>query len=192
VRQHISRYGQSQAGYTLVEVVVSAAIGAILLAGLSSVIYTSTNAAKTAVSRIEASGQIRNFELRAYDDFALSSIPLIPAGCGGTQASPCTTQSIKLTGKQVANLGVPAPSPYYYAATYTWEGTAAACGAPPPPCFLDRTVDPNTRHVATGVSAFSWYLDGTALDRTVVVSLTVTVGTYSDSQTFRFRPQVNP
>jgi hypothetical protein len=63
-------------------------------------------------------------------------------------------------------------------ATYTWDGSK----------FLDRASGPTTIHVATNVTAFRWYID----TNTVVVNLTVTVRSYSQSQTFRFYPRLNP
>lgn len=82
---------------------------------------------------------------------------------GCTPASPCTTP-IALS-----------------AVTYRWDGSN----------FLDRAFNDNlyTVHAATNVTAFSWYVD---TNTTVVVNLTVTVSTYSESQTFRFYPRVNP
>jgi pantothenate synthetase len=43
--------------------------------------------------------------------------------------------------------------------------------------------------MATDVSAFAWYVD---TNSTVVVSITVTVQSYSESETFRFYPRINP
>lgn len=82
---------------------------------------------------------------------------------GCTLASPCTSP-IALS-----------------AVTYRWDGSN----------FLDRVFNGSlyTAHAATNVTAFSWYVD---TNSTVVVSLTVTVSTYSESQTFRFYPRVNP
>ena len=68
-------YARGQGGYTLVEVIVASAIGAILMAGLTSVILTSVRANNIASSRIEASSQIRSFQFSAYDEFARSDIP---------------------------------------------------------------------------------------------------------------------
>jgi len=175
----LRRYARGQAGYTLVEVIVASAIGAILMAGLTSVILTSARANNIASSRIEASSQIRSFQFFAYDDFARSGIPE-PSGCG-TKGDPCTTQPIVLTGQQVANVATPAPSPYQV--TYAWDGTS----------FLERTANNvPTIHAAVGVTGFSWYVDGTAPHQTVVVSMTVTVRSYDESQTLRFYPRVNP
>ncbi|TMC54345.1 MAG: type II secretion system protein [Chloroflexi bacterium] len=148
---------KGQGGFTLVEVIISAAIGALLLSALTSVVLTSWRGAMIATSRVEASSQIRNFEYLAYDDFARSATP-----SGG--ACPCTTQPLLLSG-----------------VTYTWDGRS----------FLDRAVANTgaTEHAATDVSAFSWYVD---TNSTVVVSLTITIQAYSESQTFRFYPRVNP
>lgn len=176
MRRRLSRYARGQAGYTLIEVVIASAMGAIVMGALTSVILTSVRAGNTATSRIEASGQIRNFVLQAYDDFAGSEVP-----DRSTCAPAPSACSIVLTGTRVSNSITPTQGPY--TVTYTWNGTA---GTP-----LDRQVGGNSAHVATSVSAFSWYLDGIAPYQTVVVSLTVTVQAYSESQTLRFYPRVN-
>lgn len=173
------RYARSQAGYTLLEVVIASAIGAILMTALTSVILTSVTANNTATSRIEASGQIRNFEFFAYDDFAHGSMPA-PTGCG-TVSNQCSMQALVLSGPQVDNSLTPVGTQV----SYTWDGSE----------FLDRQVgaDPSTAiHAATNVTGFSWYVDGEAPYQTVVVILTVKVQSYSESQTLRFYPRVNP
>jgi prepilin-type N-terminal cleavage/methylation domain-containing protein len=164
---------RGQGGYTLVEVIISAAIGALLLAALTSVVYTSWHASTIASGRVEASSEVRNFEYFAYDDFARSSLPNA-GGC--VPSSPCTTQPLSLTGVKVSNS---TPLPSGTSVTYSWDGSQ----------FLDRTVAGVSEHMATDVTAFSWYVD---TNTTVVVSLTVTVQGYSQSQTFRFRPELNP
>ena len=170
----LRRYRHSQGGYTLVEVVIAVALGALLMSALTSVVYTSVGAANIATSRIEASSQIRNFEFFAYDDFARSPLPA-PSGCVGVPPTSCT---IALTGQQVTNSTTPTPAPY--PVTYSWDVSSG---------FLERTVGSNPAiHAATNVSAFSYYLDSST--RTVVVSLTVKVVSYSESQTFRFYPRV--
>ena len=187
-------YLRSQGGYTLIEVVIACAIAAVLMSGLSSVILTSVRAASTAASRVQASSQIRNFQFRAYDDFASSGVPVLPAGCG-TRSSPCTTQPLTLIGVQVTNSAVPVPSTSQV--TYSWDGTE----------FLDRRVQGHPpRHAATGVSDFSWYLDNSSGNPTIVMSLTVTVPSpnsvglgsaflgdpYSESQSLRYYPRLIP
>ena len=166
---------RGQNGYTLVEVIIAVALGALLMSALTSVVLTSWKAANIASSRVEASSQIRNFELFAYDDFARSSAP-IATGCA--LSSPCTTQPLVLNGYQVRNT---TPVPDSVQVSYTWDGSS----------FLERAVAGTgvTEHAATNVSAFSWYVDTNA---TVVVGLTVTVQAYSESQTFRFDPKMNP
>ena len=172
MRTAIAKYVRSQGGFTLVELIVASAIGLALLTALTSVFLTASRSVNAATNRIEASGQIRNFELFAYDDFAQSSVP-VPGGCG-TVGNPCTTQPLPLSGT--------------YAVSYVWDGSA----------FLDRQIGTNSIHMASNVTAFSWYVDSSSLHPTVVISLTVTVPNlgdllaYSDSQTFRFVPQVNP
>jgi len=167
-----------QGGYTLIELMVASAIGLIVMSGLTSVVLTTWRAGTIATSRIEASGQIRAFEFVAYDDFAHSGVSNL-GSC--TKQAPCTTQPIVLTGTQVNNSGQPVPA---YTVTYTWDGSS----------FLDRFVAASgtTTHAATNVSALSWYLDGSAPNQTVVVTLTVSVQAYSETQTFRFYPRVNP
>jgi prepilin-type N-terminal cleavage/methylation domain-containing protein len=176
VKLTIATYARSQGGYTLVEVVIACALGAVLMTALTSVTLTSFRAGNIATSRIEASGQIRNFEFYAYDDFAGSAIP-DPSTC----AAPPNPCSIVLSGKRVSNSITPAPAPY--SVTYRWSGTP---GTP-----LDRTFAGNSKHLATTVTAFSWSVDGTGPYRTVVVNLTVKVQDYSESQTWRFFPRVN-
>ena len=167
---------KSQGGYTLIEVIISVAIGAILMAGLSSVILTSVRASSVATSRVEASSQIRSFQFFAYDDFAHAGL----AGLGAcTQSAPCTTQPITLTGTQVNNSGQPVGA---LTVSYAWDGSD----------FLDRNVGGTPIHAATNVTSFSWYLSASAGLPTVVISMTVTVQAYSESQSFIFYPRVNP
>jgi prepilin-type N-terminal cleavage/methylation domain-containing protein len=178
-RGRLPRYARSQSGYTLIEVVITAAISAVVMSALTSVVLTTFNASKVATSRIQASSQIRSFQFFANDDFAHSGVP-DTSGCG-TAASPCSTQPLVLNGVQVSNSVSPAPAPYQV--TYTWDGASV----------LERqTSGGGDVNAATNVSAFSWYLEGASPRLTVVVSLTVTVGAYSQSQTLRFYPQVNP
>lgn len=176
-----ARYLRSQSGYTLIEVVISLAIGVILMTALTSVVLTSTRAADIASSRLQASAQVRSFEYFAVDDFAGSGIPQT-ATCGSDAGSPCTTQPIVLNGTSVSNSVAPTPAPKQV--TYRWDDSTG---------YLDREVGASPAiHAATNVSAFSWYVDTTSGSPTVVVSLTVTVSAYSDSQTLLFYPRVNP
>jgi prepilin-type N-terminal cleavage/methylation domain-containing protein len=156
VKAPISRLRTGQDGFTLVEVIVTLALGVILLSAVSSVVLTSWRGAATASSRVVASSQMRNFQTFAYDDFAKTNISSL-----GACATKCSTP---------INLGA--------AVTYTWDGSN----------FLDRKNSQATIHAATNVTAFSWYLDA----NTVVVKLTVTVPPYSESQSFRFYPRLNP
>ena len=174
----LAGYARSQSGYTLVEVVIALAVGVIVMGGLTSVMFTGWRAGETATSRVEASAQIRNFQSFADDDFAQSRMPT-PGGCG-TSANPCTTQAIVLNGWHVTNSTNPMSSPYHV--TYSWDGSQ----------FLDRQVGSSSQHAATSVTLFAWYVDVSTPHPTVVVSMTVTVGTYSESQTLRFLPQLKP
>jgi prepilin-type N-terminal cleavage/methylation domain-containing protein len=174
----LSRHARRQDGYTLVEVIITCALGAILMSALTSVILTSVRAGITATSRVEASGQIRSFQSFAYDDFAHSGVPS-PTGCG-TAGNPCTTQPIVLDGLRASNS--PTPAVTQYVVTYRWDGTSV----------VNRQVGSTIKHAANSVTDFSWYLAGTGQYRTVVVRMTVTVQSYSESQSLRFYPRVNP
>ena len=182
-------YAKSQSGYTLIELMVASAIGVIVLSGLTSVVLSSVRAGRVATSRIEASSQIRSFQFDAYDDFALSqvcagaSLPTtcngVPtlSGCARGNPPPCT---ISLSGLQASNAPVPVLSPVQV--TYTWDGVN-----------VDRKVGPNpARHAATNVTAFSAVIAGSYPYQTVVVTMTVDVQSYSETQTLQFYPRVNP
>jgi prepilin-type N-terminal cleavage/methylation domain-containing protein len=163
-------YLRSQGGYTLIEVVITAAIGAVVMSALSSVVLTSFRATMTATSRVEASTQIRNFQFRAYDDFARSRLPT-PSFC----QSGCNPTQITLAGDQIMT---PPATTQALTIVYQWDATTG---------FLDRTVSSApAKHAATNVSAFEWHLEG----NTVVVNLTVKVYDYSESQVLRFYPRV--
>ncbi len=172
----VGRYAKSQGGYTLVELMVASAISVFVLTGLTSVVLTSFRAGGIATSRIEASSQIRSFQFDAYDDFALSGLPAI-SGCAPGGLPPCT---ITLSGLQASNATAPVAVPYQV--SYTWNGVN-----------VDRQVGSNpANHIATNVTAFSASFDGTAPYQTVVVTMTVTVQAFSQTQTLRFYPRVNP
>lgn len=171
---------RGQGGYTLVELLVASAIGVVVLWGLTSVVFTFWRASTEATDRVAASSQVRSFEFFAYDDFALSTVP-VPSGCPATAASPCTTQPIVLQGTQASNTNSPSLSPYQV--TYAWDGSN----------LLDRqTSGSPSNHVATGVTAFSWYITGSPPHQTVVVTISVTVQSYTETQTLSFYPRLNP
>jgi prepilin-type N-terminal cleavage/methylation domain-containing protein len=170
------RHG-NQAGYTLIELVIATALGVIVTGALTSVVLTGVMAANSATSRVEASGEIRNFELAAYDDFALSRLPVDP-DCA--KSKPCTVKPLELNGfTKPATRGNKAP---VKKVTYTWKSGLR-------PQVVTREAESN-RVVASNVTAFGWYLEGP----TVVVQLTVTVRFYNashvQSQTLRFYPRV--
>ena len=180
MKSGVSRHATSQAGFTLVELLVASALTLLVMSVLVQVVLTTWRAGTTATSRIEASGQVRNFQFYAYDDFAHANLP-VPAGCAATAASPCTTQPILLQGVQASNSINPTTSAYDV--TYAWDGTN----------LLQRQAAGNpATNAAADVSAFSWYLDGPAGHQTVVVTISVTVQSYTQTQTFRFNPRVNP
>lgn len=172
---------RAQAGYTLIELIIASAIGLMVMGAMTSVVLTMTLGANTATSRIEASAQIRNFQLTAYDDFALSRPPAT-TGCG-TQVSPCTTQDMVLQGDRMPNqtAGIAAP----FTARYTWD---------PSTKVLTRFVGAASRVVASNVNDYSWYVDATGAHPVVIVGISVTVGfyntRYTESQSLLFYPRV--
>jgi prepilin-type N-terminal cleavage/methylation domain-containing protein len=169
MNRDVRRYATSQGGYTLVELIVASAIGAIVMAGLSSVFLTTWRAGTTATSRIEASAQLRNFQYDATDDFALSTTPVI-SSCAPKDPPPCT---IGLSGWKYSN-------PVLYSVNYKWDGVN-----------VERTIANGPAiHAATNVTAFSAYIDSS--NQAVVVTLTITVRAYAETQTLRFYPHVNP
>jgi prepilin-type N-terminal cleavage/methylation domain-containing protein len=176
MRAYLRRSARSQAGFTLVELLVASVIGVIVMTGLTSVVLTTWRAGSVATSRVEASGQIRSFQFDAYDDFALSGAPTL-TNCAPSSPPPC---SITLSGLQASNSVPPVTAPY--TVTYTWDGTN-----------VDRQVGSGApKHAATNVTAFSAVLSGTAPHQTVVVTLTVTVQAYVETQTLQFYPHVYP
>ncbi len=172
---------RSQAGYTLIELIIASAIGLMVMGALTSVVLTMALGANTATGRVEASAQIRNFQLTAYDDFSLSRPPA-PTGCG-TPGTPCTTQDMILAGSRMPNpIGsVAAP----FTARYTWDSSQQT---------VTRFVGPASRVAASGVTAYSWYIDRSGAHPVVVVSMTVVIAfyntSYAESQTLLFYPRV--
>jgi prepilin-type N-terminal cleavage/methylation domain-containing protein len=179
-----SRRHRAQAGFTLIELLIASALGLIVMSGLASVVLTTSRASQTASDRVEAAGQIRSFQQSAYNDFAGSSLPVLPGGCGSSSA-PCTHSPIQLQGCQMSNSN--APSLLRRTVIYAW---------PTGSDHVLRQIGTNSHTAATNVTAFSWYVDSTSPNKSVVVTLTVTMGTsgtaISQSQTMRFYPRVDP
>jgi len=171
-----------QGGFTLIELIVATAIGLIVLSAMTSVVLTSVLGDNAATGRVEASAQIRNSQLMAYDDFAASRPPTA-AGCG-TKAAPCTTQPMTLAGYRVPNQAGAGAVPF--SATYTWDPTGQT---------ITRSVGGGIQVAAGSVTSYSWYVDSTGGDPVVVVTLRVTVAdyntTYTEAQTLLFYPRVN-
>jgi prepilin-type N-terminal cleavage/methylation domain-containing protein len=172
---------RSQAGFTLIELIIASTIGLLVMGALTSVVLTMTLGDNTATGRIEASAQIRNFQLTAYDDFALSRPPN-PIGCG-TRSSPCTTQEMILMGSRMPNDVGSVATPF--TGRYTWDASQQT---------VTRFVDTTSRVAASSVTAYSWYLDSSGEHTVVVINLTVTIvfynTTYSESQSLLFYPRV--
>jgi len=172
---------RGQAGYTLIELIIATAIGLVVMSAVVSVLVTSLVGINTAATRVEASSQIRSFQLFAYDDFALSRPPAT-SGCG-TSSSPCTTQPMVLSGSRMSNQDSGAASPF--TATYSWDpGTGA----------VTRSTPGGSRIAAGSVTSFQWYVDPSGGHPVVVVAMSVTVGfyntTYTQSQTLLFYPRI--
>ncbi len=175
-----SRRHRAQAGFTLIELLIASALGLIVMSALGSVLMTTYRAFQTATDRADAAGQIRSFEQTAYNDFATSSLPVPPGTCGSSSA-PCTNDPIQLQGCTMTNSTTPSLQPR--TVTYAWPAGSK---------LVDRRVGAGSSNpVATDVAAFSWYVDGTSPNQSVVVTLTVTVGTLSQSQRMRFYPRVS-
>lgn len=173
---------RSQGGYTLIELLIATALGAIVLGAITSILLTTMLAANVATSRVEAGTQLRTFQLTVFDDVAFSVVPT-PSGCG-VQVNPCTSQPMVLTGNRVPNQA--AGAPVSYTVTYTWDSGLQT---------VTRQVAAGpSRTIATHVTGYSWYVDSSGAHPTVVVGLTVTENTYnatySQSQSMRFDPQV--
>jgi prepilin-type N-terminal cleavage/methylation domain-containing protein len=186
VKPRLQRYLRSQEGFTLVELMIASLIGLIVMTGLTTVVLTTTRAATVAQSRVEASNQVRNFQSDAYEDFALSGVPTL-SSCAPASPPPCT---IVLSGLQASNSVPPSPGPLQI--TYSWNGTTVdrTVGSNPPSCA--PASPPPCTIVASSVTAFSASLRGAAPYQTVVVTLTVTVSAYTETQTMQFYPRVNP
>jgi prepilin-type N-terminal cleavage/methylation domain-containing protein len=174
-----ARRHRMQGGFTLIELLVASVIGLIIMTGLTSVVLTTYRASQTASNRVEAAGEIRSFEQTAYGDFAASSLPVPPVGCGSS-SSPCSHDPIQLQGCMMTNSITPSPQPRLV--TYTWPLGSTA---------VDRTIGGGSSNpAASGVTGFSWYLDGTSPNQSVVLALTVQIGALTQSQTMRFHPRV--
>lgn len=173
---------RSQAGYTLIELVIASGIGVIVMASLTSVVLTAVMASNTATSRVEASTQIRSFELSAYDDFAHSKQPALPASCGSAGKPFCTVEALVLSG-----LGMPntVSAPTGRDVSYVWNRSRQ---------LVTRSGPTGSRNVATNVTAFDWHVDNSGAHATVVVNMTVTVdffnGSHVQSQALQFLPRV--
>ena len=171
-----------QSGFTLIELLIATTLGLVVLGALTSLVVTMMVADNTAAGRVEASSQVRDFQLAAYEDFVLARAPTSP-GCG-TAANQCTTQTLVLIGDQAPTSGQPVPDTIryeWYPSTQTVTRQA------------DDINGTSTRIVSSNVTAYSWYVDSSGAP-TVVINLTVTIpsynATYSESQTFRFYPRI--
>jgi prepilin-type N-terminal cleavage/methylation domain-containing protein len=181
MRAGVAARHRNQAGFTLIELMIASALGLMVMAALASVVLTSVISDNTAMGRIEASAQIRNFQATTYDDFVLARAP-VPSSCG-TSGNPCTSEELILRGLRVPNVvgGVAVPDTVRYA----WD---------PGQQQVIRYWGSSSRIVASNVTTYSWYVDQSGGNPSLVVSMTVTIpsynATYSESQTLRFYPRI--
>jgi prepilin-type N-terminal cleavage/methylation domain-containing protein len=175
-----------QSGFTLIELLIATTLGLFVLGALTSLVVTMMVADNTATGRVEASSQVRDFQLAAYEDFVLARAPTSP-GCG-TAANQCTTQTLVLIGDPAPTSG----QPVLETIRYEWYPSSQTVTRQ-----ADDANGTSTRIVSSNVTAYSWYVDNTGAPTqapTVVISLTVTIpsynATYSESQTFRFYPRI--
>jgi prepilin-type N-terminal cleavage/methylation domain-containing protein len=174
-----ARRHRMQGGFTLIELLVASAIGLIIMSGLTSVVLTTYRASQAASNRVEAAGEIRTFEQTAYGDFATSSLPVLPGGCGSS-SSPCIHDPIQLQGCKMTNSVTPSAQPS--TVTYAWPLGSNS---------VNRTIGGiPVNAAAAGVTAFSWYVADSSPNQSVVVALTIQMGGVTQSQTMRFHPQV--
>ena len=161
----------------MIELLVAMAIGVLILSALTSVLLTTYRADQAAINRIEVSGELRNFQQTAYDDFASSALPAPPGGCG-TSSQPCTQDAINLQSCALSS----AAAPTKRVVAYQWISATQV---------IQRQVGSITvNSAANNVTAFAWYVDGAAPNQSVVVSLTVQQKGITQSQTMRFYPRV--
>ena len=170
-----------QAGYTLIELMIATAIGLLVMSALTSVVVTTMIGTNAATGRVETSGQIRNFELFAYDDCALSHPPA-PSGCG-IAANPCTTQPMVLSGFRMTNQSTGQAASF--TVKYSWSPATQS---------VTRSIGSSSQIAAGNVTAFSWYVDATGARPVVVIAMTVTIAfyntSYSQSQALLFYPRI--
>lgn len=178
---------RSQAGFTLVEMMIASAMGAIVMGALSSVVWLATSSNASVDPRLQASGQVRNLQTALNADLTSARpAPLADSGC--TQSVPCTTFPIQVRGPIVpARTGLAQPDPVAHYVTYCYipagsvverfAGTLTACPG----------AAGSGQAVARRLSSFSWYYTGTS----VVVSVSATVGSYSTGQVLLFNPGDN-
>lgn len=183
----VSAPRNAQAGFTLIELIIATAIGLVVMTGLTSLVFTAYRADRQATTRVEVAGQIRTFEQSAFRDFSMSSLPQAPPTCG-TQAAPCTQDPIQLSGCSISSIDGGATYQWQsHRVAYTWHNTTQV---------VTRDVGSGvTFPAASDVSAFSWYVDGTSPNQSVVVTIAVTVNwaqnsPYTQSQVLKFYPRV--
>jgi prepilin-type N-terminal cleavage/methylation domain-containing protein len=162
---------RSQAGYTLVEMILALGIGTMLIAGTALLLWTMFTANHTSDVRLQASAQIRNFQLAFHDDVVLNNRPVsITGNC--TPPGPCT---ISLSGSRF-NQG--ASGPGAFSVTYSYSSgtvTRQVSGA-------------GATEVAKNVARFC---PGVSAGNVVTVNLTAqdSLGAYSETQTLKFDPR---
>jgi hypothetical protein len=158
----------------MVEFILAAGISALLAAAMVQVLFTVYGANHTSDSRLQASAQIRNFQLAFHDDLVLAASL---TAC----ANPCTTLTI--SGNR---LNQNATSPCAFSVTYTF--TAPSGTNPYVPGKVTRTVSGRSIDVARNVPSLTFYV---ATDNTVTGNITVqdSSRSYSETQSLLFHPR---
>jgi prepilin-type N-terminal cleavage/methylation domain-containing protein len=168
---------RGEAGFTLVEVLIASTISVLVMSGATMLLYTFYISNFIANSRLQTSGQIRNFQLAFNDDAVLASSSICPA-------TPCDNlTTLKLEGCRFSR-GDPSPSnPSRFTAVYKWWPPTTSS-----PGTVSRTVGGSTIQVARNVPGFTADVAG---DNSVTVTLTVQDSSkrYSQTQTLYFHPR---
>ena len=92
-----------QAGFTLVEVLVSSVVGVIVIASLGSVVWVVYKATDTWDPQLRASNELRNFQLAFYNDAAQVDETATPSLANCTKTTQCASPMILGLGRYDGN-----------------------------------------------------------------------------------------
>ncbi|MHB8571836.1 MAG: PulJ/GspJ family protein [Candidatus Dormibacteria bacterium] len=170
-----------QAGFTLVELMISAALASFILAATVSVIWVAVGANNTWNPRLQANAQVRDLQLAVQYDLEHDSIVLAPQSGSGCTPTTLGT-SLTLTGVQMSNVATPAPS--VTSVTYGYDSSGKRVSR-----STGTAVASDPVYVARNVTAFTWSIDAGCV---LVVNMTATdpAASFTDAETLRFRSPV--